>query len=126
LDPIPWCRVDPAAVTMAVTELLHNAYAFSPAGTPVVLCVGPIHQDADDLGGVRIRISDQGEGMTPEVQQHIFERFYRADSSGKHPGFGLGLSTAKLIADLHKATLRIHSTPGEGTVVELDIPQGDV
>jgi signal transduction histidine kinase/sensor domain CHASE-containing protein len=126
LDPIPWCRVDPAAVTMAVTELLHNAYAFSPAGTPVVLCVGPIHQDADDLGGVRIRISDQGEGMTQEVQQHIFERFYRADSSGKHPGFGLGLSTAKLIADLHKATLRIHSTPGEGTVVELDIPQGDV
>jgi signal transduction histidine kinase len=38
----------------------------------------------------------------------------------------LGLSTAKLIADLHKAQLRIESTPLRGTVVEIDIPQGDV
>lgn len=126
LDPIPWCRVDAAAISMAITELLHNAYAYSPVGTPVEVGVGPIHANPDEPGGVRIRISDHGSGMTHEVQQHIFERFYRADNSGKHPGFGLGLSTAKLIADLHKATLRIHSTPGEGTVVELDIPQGAV
>jgi signal transduction histidine kinase len=80
----------------------------------------------DNPGGVRIRISDQGQGMTHEVQQHIFERFYRADSSGKHPGFGLGLSTAKLIADLHKAQLHIESTPQQGTVVEIAIPQGEI
>lgn len=125
-DPIPWCRVDPVAITMAVTELLHNAYAFSPAGTPVTVHVGPLNEDVDNPGGVRIRICDQGQGMTHEVQQHIFERFYRADSSGKHPGFGLGLSTAKLIADLHKAQLHIESTPLQGTVVTIDIPQGDV
>jgi len=125
-DPIPWCRVDPVAITMAVIELLHNAYAFSPAGTPVTVHVGPLHQDADHPGGVRIRIADQGQGMSQEVQQHLFERFYRADDSGKHPGFGLGLSTAKLIADLHKARLQIESRPGHGTVVELQIPQGDI
>lgn len=125
-DPIPWCRVDPVAITMAVTELLHNAYAFSPAGTPVTLYVGPLHDDAERPGGVRIRITDQGQGMTLEVQQHLFERFYRADSSGKHPGFGLGLSTAKLIAELHQARLHIESRPGHGTVVELQIPQGNI
>ncbi len=125
-DPIPWCRVDPVSITMAVTELLHNAYAFSPAGTPVTLSVGPLNDNVDNPGGVRIRISDQGQGMTHEVQQHIFERFYRADSSGKHPGFGLGLSTAKLIADLHKAQLHIESTPQQGTVVEIAIPQGEI
>lgn len=126
LDPIPWCRVDPVAITMAITELLHNAYAFSPAGTQVTVSVGPLHDDADNPGGVRIRIGDQGEGMSHEAQQHLFERFYRADGSGKHPGFGLGLSTAKLIADLHKATLRIESTPQSGTVAELLIPQGEI
>lgn len=125
-DPIPWCRVDPAAITMAVTELLHNAYAFSPKGSQVSLSVGPLNGDPDNPVGVRIRIQDQGQGMTHEVQQHIFERFYRADSSGKHPGFGLGLSTAKLISDLHKAQLTIESTPQEGTVVSIDIPQGNV
>nr|WP_315464215.1 CHASE domain-containing protein [uncultured Rhodoferax sp.] len=125
-DPIPWCRVDPVAITMALTELLHNAYAFSPAGTPVTMGVGPLNDDTGQPGGVRIRISDQGQGMTHDVQQHIFERFYRADSSGKHPGFGLGLSTAKLIADLHKAQLHIESTPQQGTVVTIDIPQGDM
>ena len=125
-DPIPWCRVDPVAITTAVNELLHNAYAFSPQGTQVTLTVGPLSEDAENPGGVRIRVQDHGQGMTHEVQQHIFERFYRADSSGKHPGFGLGLSTAKLIADLHKARLSIESTPQSGTVVSIEIPQGDI
>ncbi len=124
-EPVPWCRVDPAAITMAIRELLHNAYAFSPAGTDVTLTVEPLHQNPDTPGGVRVRIRDAGQGMTHEVQKHIFERFYRADSSGKQPGFGLGLSTAKLIADLHKARLHIHSSPSQGTEVELEIPQGE-
>ncbi len=125
-DPIPWCRVDPVAMSMAITELLLNAYAFSPPHTPVTISVGALREDANDPGGVRIRISDQGQGMSHEVQQHIFERFYRADNSGKHPGFGLGLSTAKLIADLHKAQLHIESVPQQCTVVTMEIPQGDV
>ena len=125
-DPIPWCRVDPNAISMALTELLINAYAFSPAGTPVKVIVGPLHTDPEAPGGVSIRVVDRGQGMTADVQEHIFERFYRADNSGKHPGFGLGLSTVKLIAGLHKARLHIDSTPGQGTVVTMEIPQGDI
>lgn len=125
-DPIPWCRVDPNAISMALTELVINAYAFSPIGTPVRVSVGPMNTDPDAPGGVCIRVIDRGQGMSPEVKEHIFERFYRADNSGKHPGFGLGLSTVKLIASLHKAQLHIDSTPGEGTVVSMEIPQGNI
>jgi signal transduction histidine kinase/CHASE1-domain containing sensor protein len=125
-DPIPWCRVDAQAISMALNELLINAYAFSSAGSDVTVSVGPMHGDPDAPPGVRIQVIDRGQGMPPDVQEHIFERFYRADSSGKNPGFGLGLSTVKLIAGLHNAQLHIDSTPGLGTVVSMDIPRGDI
>jgi len=125
-DPIPWCRVDGQALAMAINELLINAYAFSPAGTPVTVSVGPMNTDPEAPAGVCIRVTDRGQGMTAEVKEHIFERFYRADNSGKNPGFGLGLSTVSLIAGLHKAQLHIDSTPGVGTVVAMDIPQGGI
>jgi signal transduction histidine kinase len=55
--------------------------------------------------------------MTPEQQSHVFERFYRADTSGKIPGTGLGLCIVKEIMDLHGGRIEIRSTLGQGTTV---------
>jgi signal transduction histidine kinase len=60
--------------------------------------------------------------MTPEQLSHVTERFYRADSSGKIPGTGLGMSIVREITELHGGELELSSTQGAGTTVTLWLP----
>lgn len=69
-----------------------------------------------------IHISDQGIGMQPEQVKRIFERFYRADNSGKIPGTGLGMSIVKELVELHQGSVSVHSEHGQGTTVCLRLP----
>jgi signal transduction histidine kinase len=66
-----------------------------------------------------LRISDFGIGMTPEQVSHNFERFYRADTSGKIPGTGLGMSIVKEIMYKHGGKVEVSSRQGLGTSVTL-------
>lgn len=74
---------------------------------------------------VLIDITDSGIGIEAEALQHIFERFYRADSS-RHKttteGYGLGLSIAKMIADIHRGNITLASQPGQGTTATIHLP----
>ncbi|MDD3035659.1 MAG: HAMP domain-containing sensor histidine kinase, partial [Candidatus Saccharimonadaceae bacterium] len=66
-----------------------------------------------------------GPGIENDKLPHIFERFYRADSSrtnGKNKGYGLGLALAKNIVELHKGRLFVSSTPGEETTFSFLLP----
>jgi two-component system sensor histidine kinase CiaH len=66
-----------------------------------------------------LQITDQGAGISEEDLPHIFDRFYRADSSRskeKADGYGLGLSIAKSIVDLHGARIKVDSKIGKGSV----------
>jgi heavy metal sensor kinase len=78
-----------------------------------------------------ITVSDTGEGITAEVQPHIFDRFYRADSSrsrteddsaGLTSGAGLGLSIARWIAEAHNGTLELLHSSEAGSVFQLILP----
>ena len=65
-----------------------------------------------------IKIRDHGIGIKASDLPHIFDRFYRADlsrSKEKVDGYGLGLSIAKRIVDMHKASILVTSTPGKGS-----------
>ena len=75
--------------------------------------------DADFIG---IRVTDKGIGMTPEQLNHVFERFYRADTSGKILGTGLGLSIVKEIVELHHGNVTIDSVFGKGTTLTIWLP----
>ena len=69
-----------------------------------------------------IRITDNGMGITPEVQQKIFNPFFTTKPVGK--GTGLGLSTSyQIIVDKHKGKLECHSTPGVGTEFLIALPR---
>lgn len=79
-----------------------------------------------------IKITDDGEGITPESQPHIFERFYRADKSrSRHnnspvgSGAGLGLSISRWIAELHDGTLELTKSDSQGTVFTVNLPTFD-
>ena len=62
-------------------------------------------------------IADQGVGMSPEQVGRIFDRFYRADTSGSIAGTGLGMSIVKEIMAVHGGTVDVASRPGQGTRV---------
>jgi len=109
---MPHCAVDAEKLQQALTNLLSNAYKYSPGG-------GEIRLDTvvDDGGRIGIRVSDRGIGMTPEQLSRCFERFYRADASGNIPGTGLGLTLVKEIVEIFGGTIQVESKHGEGTAV---------
>jgi signal transduction histidine kinase len=71
-------------------------------------------------------IEDNGIGMAPEQLARVCERFYRADTSGKIPGTGLGMSIVKEIVELHRGTVNITSKAGNGTTVTVWLPVSNV
>jgi two-component system, OmpR family, sensor histidine kinase CiaH len=75
---------------------------------------------------VEIRVTDQGIGISKEDLPHIFDRFYRSDSSRAKEGtdgYGLGLSLAKKIVELHKGEISAKSELGKGTTFIVKLPQ---
>ncbi|MDD2699815.1 MAG: PAS domain S-box protein [Sideroxydans sp.] len=109
-------------LTQAINNVLSNAIKYSPKGSMIEL--EPILPNADQVhdGMVGIRITDHGIGMTQEQQSRVFERFYRADNSGKIPGTGLGMSIVKEIMELHEGRVDLLSQFGKGTAVTLWLP----
>lgn len=89
-----------------------NAHKYSPQGGDVSLGILPSRALANQAAQVGLRITDQGIGMTLSQQRHVFERFYRADSSGKTLGTGLGLSIVREIVSLHGEPLTWSATWG--------------
>jgi two-component system phosphate regulon sensor histidine kinase PhoR len=75
--------------------------------------------------GVRIAVRDNGNGIAPEHQARVFERFYRVEKSRTRAagGTGLGLAISKHIVEAHKSTISIRSAVGEGTAMEFKLPR---
>lgn len=71
---------------------------------------------------IEVSITDHGIGMTNDVQEHIFEKFYQGDSSRKSEGNGLGLPLVKRIVELCQGTIMVKSILGEGTTFTVVLP----
>lgn len=99
--------------------LLENAIKYSPQGSKVTIKSRP--QDDTTV----LEIDDNGPGIDKEALEHVFDRFYRADNSRAKSieGFGLGLSIAKMIADIHDADITLKSRPGKGTTATVTLPK---
>jgi PAS domain S-box-containing protein len=111
-------RADSDKLQQALLNVVSNAYKYSPEGGEVqVRC---LWDEAGQRAGVEI--SDQGLGMTPEQVARLFERFYRADTSGQIPGTGLGMSIVKEIVELHGGQIDVRSAHGQGTTITLWLP----
>ena len=125
-----YIMADHKKAQQAIMNVLSNAYKYSPAGGNVSITVEQASlageashgQSAESLPRVAIRIVDQGIGMTAAQLDRVCERFYRADTSGKIPGTGLGMSIVKEIVELHGGEVQISSLAGTGTTVTLWLP----
>jgi two-component system, OmpR family, sensor kinase len=108
-----WALGDEERVLQVGRALVVNALVHTPAGTPVVV-------RARRRGGrVALEVEDAGPGISPETQDAIFERFYRAEG-GVAWGSGLGLAIAKELARLMNGAVVLESRPGR-TVFALEL-----
>ncbi|MEG2644206.1 MAG: HAMP domain-containing sensor histidine kinase [Enterococcus sp.] len=80
-----------------------------------------VHLTQNDQG-VILAISDEGIGMTEEVANRVFDKFYQSDTSRKRTGNGLGLALAKQIVELHQGTIEVKSSPDQGSQFKLFLP----
>ncbi|MEO5342240.1 MAG: PAS domain S-box protein [Gammaproteobacteria bacterium SHHR-1] len=115
-------KADRNKLIQALGNVLSNAYKYSPEGGPVEIDFLSAEAEGPYAGMIGIRVRDQGIGMTPQQLERVCERFYRADTSGKIPGTGLGMSIVKEILQQHGGDLAIDSEAGKGTWVTLWIP----
>jgi signal transduction histidine kinase len=106
-------------LTEVVAILLDNAIKYSPAKSSVRLT------SRFDGNFAYLEVHDKGQGISAEDLPHIFDRFYRADTSrskDKTSGYGLGLSIAKKIVELHGGAIEATSELGKGSVFTLKLP----
>jgi two-component system, OmpR family, sensor histidine kinase SenX3 len=111
-------RGNETQLTMAITNLVDNAIAYSPRGTRVAVSA----RAAD--GHVDISVSDQGIGIAETELPRVFERFYRVDQARSRAtgGTGLGLAIVKHVANNHGGSVSVWSVPGAGSTFTIRLP----
>ncbi len=112
-------KADPTRVAQILTNLLHNAAKFTPAGGSVGI------ELVDGNGEALLHVVDSGAGISPEHIEHIFDMFTRISRPGMNvqPGLGIGLALARRLAQLHGGTLSAFSDgEGRGARFTLRIP----
>jgi two-component system OmpR family sensor kinase len=111
-----YTKGDADKIYQVVTNLLANARVHTPAGTQIHVATYA------DEKGTYITVADNGPGLSVADQGHIFERFYRVDSSRQRrtqEGSGLGLSIVDEVMKAHGGTVSVVSEPGNGAIFTL-------
>ena len=111
---------DRTRLSQTFCNILHNAIKFSPHGSQVQVRCDVSESEAT------VRITDQGEGISPEFLPYVFERFRQADASRtrSHGGLGLGLALVKSFVAAHGGTIEAASDGvGKGSVFVVKLPR---
>ncbi|AHW59519.1 ABC-type sugar transport system, substrate-binding protein, contains N-terminal xre family HTH domain [Draconibacterium orientale] len=110
-----------------IFNLLSNAIKFTPVNGTIQITLKVIKPLAKKIWDeeVEIKVSDTGNGIPTDQIDHIFDRFYQAESSRGFMGTGLGLSLSKEFVDLHHGEIEVKSNIGEGTTFTIHLPTGN-
>ena len=121
IEPGILAQADETLYIRMVTNLISNALRYSREGGTVEVS---LERQAGEIAG---RVTDHGIGISKEALPHIWERFFRADSSRTEKGHsGLGLSMVKWIAQAHGGNVYAESEEGEGSTFIFQFPEKQV
>jgi two-component system phosphate regulon sensor histidine kinase PhoR len=111
-------RADKVHLTNIFYNLLDNAIKYSPEHPQITIIT------EDGHGGIIISIADKGIGISKDVINRIFDKFYRVPTGNIHnvKGFGLGLSYVKTMIDAHHGQITVQSEPGQGSTFTIFLP----
>jgi two-component system NtrC family sensor kinase len=113
---------DARGLQQILLNVLTNAVDAVDAGGRITITAGT-QRDNGGPPGLVLRIGDDGKGILPEDIERVFQPFFTTKSVGH--GTGLGLTITQDIARAHNGSVRVWSTPGQGTVVEITIGGGE-
>lgn len=102
----------PQRLARVVNNLIDNAVAYSPPGTPVEV----------ELRRTELTVRDHGPGIAEQDLPHVFDRFYRGAEARGRPGSGLGLAIVRQVAEQHGGSVRAERATGGGTLMRLSLP----
>jgi signal transduction histidine kinase len=123
-DDLPRVLGDRERLVQIVTNLVTNAYKYTPNGGSIQITVNG--RDGSDVpaGYLQVTVRDTGIGMSPKELLHLEEKFFRADHDlvRAQPGTGLGVSITRNLVALHGGELTVESEPGKGSVFRFTVP----
>ena len=137
-ETLPVVEIDPGRIGQVLQNLLRNAVTYTPDGGVVTVStikVQPSEVSADRTmlesthaapatSSVQVSVSDTGAGIPPEHLPHVFERFYRVDSSRARVtgGSGIGLAIARQLVEAHGGRIWAESETGKGSTFHFILP----
>jgi two-component system, OmpR family, sensor histidine kinase BaeS len=114
--------VDVGRITQVLYNLLTNALRYTPVSGQIKIATSSIQ--LPDQGGVKITIEDSGQGISSDDLPHIFDHFYRADSSRdrRSGGSGIGLAIVRQLVEIHGGKVEVDSILGQGSRFTVYLP----
>lgn len=117
-DDLPQVWLDRPLMERVLTNLVTNAIKYTPPHGEICVSARLVH----DGHGVELSVSDTGQGIPPEAQAHIFERFYQANDGDRQRGTGLGLYFCRLAVEAHGGSIAVKSSVGQGSTFTILLP----
>jgi signal transduction histidine kinase len=116
---LPRVRADQDRLIQVLTNLLDNAFKYTPRGESISVRAGESKKD------VWVCVADTGTGIAPDELPHIFQQFYRGDESRapEKRGMGLGLAICREIITAHQGQIEAESQTGQGTRFTFTLPR---
>lgn len=117
------CILDPEKTEKILTNLLSNAFKFTPSGGRIYIYLEKIN-NRGDIPFCKITVGDTGIGIPREQLDYIFERFHQIDMSRERrfEGSGIGLSLVKELTELHNGFVEVNSEVGKGSEFRVFLP----
>ena len=123
-NPAPFeFRGDSTLLQRLLSNLVFNAIDASPAGSSIRVRATRLPRVPGRSPWMRLQVIDQGAGISSENLKRVFAPYFSTKNLGDQTrGFGLGLTICQKIVHLHRGTITLHSTEGQGTTVQIDLP----
>ncbi len=120
-DNLPEIRADYHRMVQIITNLVSNAYKYTPEGGSITVSA---RAHNGDINGIAVTVADTGYGISEEDQAMLFTNFFRASDQNirNEPGTGLGLSITKRMIESHGGELTFKSQLGKGTAFTVTMP----
>ncbi len=119
---LPLVYADPERLTQVLVNLIGNAVKFTPARGSIAVRA---EQHEKEPGFIHCAVTDNGVGISPEDQQHLFTKFFRSENPvvREQPGNGLGLAITKGLVEMQGGSMWVESSLGAGSVFHFTLPE---